>query len=146
MGDIELVPVAAPSHPLAKITGKIQPEQLRDPVQLVLADRSKLTEGRDYSVFALRTWRLADLGARHEMLLAGLGWGSMPIHMVDDDLAAGRLVRLDIRRPDGLTQLPRPGVVLARRKDKVLGPAGKWLAQRLVAPDSATPKARKRRA
>jgi len=137
MGEIELVPVAAPSHPLAKLGGKIQPEQLRDPVQLVLADRSKLTEGRDFSVFAVRTWRLADLGARHEMLLAGLGWGSMPVHMVADDLAAGRLVRLDIRRPDGLTKLPRPGVVLARRKDKVLGPAGKWLAERLVAPEGA---------
>src|SRR5436189_303212 len=81
---------------LANIAGKIQPDQLRDHVQLVLADRSKLTEGRDFSVFALRTWRLADLGARHEMLLAGLGWGSMPVHMVEDDLAAGRLVRLDI--------------------------------------------------
>jgi DNA-binding transcriptional LysR family regulator len=137
MGEIELVPVAAPSHPLANVAGKIQPDQLRDHVQLVLADRSKLTEGRDFSVFAVRTWRLADLGARHEMLLAGLGWGSMPLHMVEDDLAAGRLVRLDLRRPDGLRKLPRPAVVLVRRKDKVLGPAGKWLANRLVAPDSA---------
>jgi DNA-binding transcriptional LysR family regulator len=133
MGEVELVPVAAPSHPLAKIKGKIQPEAIRDHVQLVLTDRSKLTAGRDYSVFAVKTWRLADLGARHAMLVAGLGWGSMPRHMVADDLAAGRLVRLDIRRPDGLRRLPRPGVVLARRKDKVLGPAGEWLAARLIA-------------
>jgi len=132
MGEVELVPVAAPSHPLAKIRGKIQPEAIRDHVQLVLTDRSKLTAGRDYSVFAVKTWRLADLGARHAMLVAGLGWGSMPRHMVADDLAAGRLVRLDIRRPDGLRRLPRPGVVLARRKDKVLGPAGEWLAARLL--------------
>jgi DNA-binding transcriptional LysR family regulator len=133
MGEVELVPVAAPTHPLAKIRGRIQPEAIRDHVQLVLTDRSKLTAGRDYSVFAVKTWRLADLGARHAMLVAGLGWGSMPRHMVADDLAAGRLVRLDIRRPDGLTRLPRPGVVLARRKDKVLGPAGEWLAARLLA-------------
>ncbi len=133
MGEVELVPVAAPSHPLAKIRGKIQPEAIRDHVQLVLTDRSKLTAGRDYSVFAVKTWRLADLGARHAMLVAGLGWGSMPRHMVAGDLEAGRLVRLDIRRPDGMTRLPRPGVVLARRKDKVLGPAGEWLAARLLA-------------
>ena len=37
----------------------------------------------------------------------------------------------------GLTKLPRPGVVLARRKDKVLGPAGKWLAERLLAAEAA---------
>ena len=79
-----------------------------------------------------KTWRLADLGARHEMILAGLGWGSMPMHMVEDDLAHGRLVRLDIRKPGGPKKFPRPGVVLARRKGKVLGPAGTWLAQRLA--------------
>lgn len=132
MGEVELMPVAAPGHPLAKIKGRIQPEALRDQVQLVLTDRSTLTQGRDFSVFSVKTWRLADLGARHAMLVAGLGWGSMPIHMVKEDLDAKRLVRLDIRRPDGMTRLPRPGVVLARRKDKVLGPAGAWLAARLV--------------
>ena len=132
IGEVELVPVAAPGHPLAKVKGRIQPERLRDELQLVLTDRSPLTRGKEYSVFSTKTWRLADLGARHEMLLAGLGWGSMPCHMVDDDIAAGRLVSLDIRRPDGATRLPRPGIVLARRKDKVLGPAGAWLARHLM--------------
>jgi len=131
IGEIELVPVAAPSHPLARCKGRIPPEALRDELQLVLTDRSSLTRGQDFSVFSVNTWRLADLGARHELLRAGLGWGSMPVHMVEEDLAQHRLVRLDIRRPDGLTKLPRPGVVLARRKDKVLGPAGTWLAERL---------------
>ena len=133
IGEIELVPVAAPRHPLAKIKGKIEPEVLRDQVQLVLTDRSTLTKGRDYTVFSTKTWRLADLGARHAMLIAGLGWGSMPIHLVEEDLRAKRLVRLDIRRPDGMARFPRPAVVLARRKDKVLGPAGTWLAERLRA-------------
>jgi len=132
MGEIELVPVAAPSHPLAKIKGRIPVEAPRDHVQLVLADRSKLTEGRDFSVVALRTWRLADLGARHEMLLAGLGWGSMPRHMIEEDLKAGRLKRLDIARSSAHARAPRPSIVLARRKGKVLGPAGRWLAKRLT--------------
>jgi DNA-binding transcriptional LysR family regulator len=83
-------------------------------------------------VFATRTWRLADLGARHAMVLAGLGWCSMPLHMVKDDLAARRLVRLDIRWPGGVKGFPRPGVLATWRKDKVLGPAGTWLANRLL--------------
>lgn len=132
MGEIELVPVAAPAHPLAKMKGVIPQEALRDHVQLVLTDRSALTRGKEYTVFAVRTWRLADLGARHAMMKAGLGWGSMPMHMVKEDLAAGRLVKLDVRRPDGRARFPRPGVLLARRKDKVLGPAGSWLAARLL--------------
>ena len=42
------------------------------------------------------TWRLADLFAKHAFLLNGLGWGGMPMHAVQDDLAAGRLVELRI--------------------------------------------------
>lgn len=130
MGEIELVPVAAPAHPLAKLKGRIPIEATRDHVQLVLADRSTLTQGKEFTVYSVKTWRLADLGARHAMLVAGLGWCSMPMHMVKEDLAAGRLVRLDLRRQGGV--FPRPAVVLALRKDKVLGPAGTWLAERLV--------------
>ena len=131
IGEIELVPVAAPGHPLARIKGRIPIEATRDHVQLVLTDRSTLTRGREYTVFAVKTWRLADLGARHAMVVAGLGWCSMPLHMVKEDLAAKRLVRLDIRGRAG-GAFPRPGVVLARRKDKVLGPAGAWLANALT--------------
>ena len=131
VGELELVPVAAPTHPLGRIRGRIPLETARRELQLVLADRSTLTRGRDFSVISPRTWRLADLGARHEMMRAGLGWGSMPMHMVAEDLKRGRLVKLDIRWPDG-SRPPRPTVVLVRRKDKALGPAGAWLADALV--------------
>ena len=137
MGRVELVPVAAPGHPLARRKAPIPLEATRDHVQLVLSDRSALTRGKEYTVFAVRTWRLADLGARHAMMKAGLGWGSMPMHMVREDLEAGRLVRLDVRRPDGRSRFPRPGVLLARRKDRVPGPAGSWLAARLLETASA---------
>ena len=99
---------------------------------MCFSDRSELTRGKEYTVFSVKTWRLADLGARHAMVLAGLGWCSMPLHMVADDLAARRLVRLDIRWPGNVKGFPRPGVLVARPKDKVLGPAGAWLANRLL--------------
>jgi DNA-binding transcriptional LysR family regulator len=144
VGELELVPVAAPTHPLALIKGRIPLEAARQELQLVLSDRSSLTRGRDFSVISPRTWRLADLGARHEMMRAGLGWGSMPMHMIEEDLAGGRLVRLDIRWPDG-SRTPRPVVVLARRKDKALGPAGAWLAEELVRSGAMYGRAAKRK-
>jgi DNA-binding transcriptional LysR family regulator len=137
MGQVELVPVAAPHHPLGRRKGAIPLEATRDHVQLVLTDRSPLTRGKEYTVFATRTWRLADLGARHAMVLAGLGWCSMPLHMVKKDLADRRLVRLDIRWPGGVKGFPSPGVLATWRKDKVLGPAGTWLANRLLEPASS---------
>jgi DNA-binding transcriptional LysR family regulator len=130
-GEIELVPVAAPGHPLAGIAAPVPQEALREHVQLVLTDRSDLTDGRDHGVVATHSWRLADLGAKHAMLRAGLGWGSMPRHMVEDDLQAGRLVLLHPGQWDGSDLMPRLEMVVARRKDHVLGPAGRWMLERL---------------
>ena len=88
---IDLIPVAAPDHPLAAMEGPIETRVLQNYVQLVLTDRSALTAGRDFGVLSGRTWRLADLGAKQAMLVAGLGWGNMPSHLVEEDIARGRL-------------------------------------------------------
>ena len=129
--EIELVVVAAPGHPLAQIEGPLSLDQLREHLQLVFSDRS--TRGRmpDLGVISARTWRLADLGAKHSMLLAGLGWGSMPMHIVRDDLANGRLVRLTPAIWDGHAGMPTLPVVAVHRRDKGLGVAGRWLFERL---------------
>ena len=128
----DLVPVAAASHGLAANGGLVTLERLREEVQLVLTDRSGLTEGRDHAVLSPRVWRLGDLGARHAMLLAGFGWGKMPHHMVVDDLAQGRLVAL--RAPElereGRVRLPLFAVT---RADRVPGPAARWLIDHLAA-------------
>jgi DNA-binding transcriptional LysR family regulator len=129
-GSIKLIAVAAPDHPLARLgaqLGKISAAVARDHVQLVLTDRSSLTEGRDFGVMAVRSWRLADLGAKHALLLAGLGWGNMPKPMVSDDLKRGRLVRLEIESDADLVyrfhSLYRSGAPP--------GPAAYWLMERL---------------
>src|SRR5271157_859795 len=129
IGEVRLVPVAAPTHPLARAQdgdpGSIDSARLREEVQLVLADRTTLTAGQDFGVLALRTWRLGDLGAKHALLLAGLGWGNMPADMVADDFAAGRLVRLRVAEaPEHHYPLG-----LIHRIDAPPGPAGARLAE-----------------
>lgn len=124
---VKLIAVAAPTHPLAQRKGKLNAAIAREHVQLVLTDRSKLTEGQDFSVLSTQTWRLADLGAKHALLLAGLGWGSMPEWLVREDIAAGRLKRLAIGAwEDSLFPLQS-----LHRADRPPGPAGRWLIQRL---------------
>jgi DNA-binding transcriptional LysR family regulator len=122
VGEVGLVPVAAPSHPLAKLD-RIAPGATRQHLQLVLTDRSPLTEGRDFSVASPRTWRLADLGAKHALLLEGIGWGGMPRHAVADDLKAGRLVELTL--PEAPPVLY--GLNALWRKDCPPGPATSWM-------------------
>jgi DNA-binding transcriptional LysR family regulator len=122
VGEVGLVPVAAPSHPLAKMD-RIAPGATRQHLQLVLTDRSPLTEGRDFSVASPRTWRLADLGAKHALLLEGIGWGGMPRHAVADDLEAGRLIELTM--PEAPPVLY--GLNALWRKDCPPGPATSWI-------------------
>jgi DNA-binding transcriptional LysR family regulator len=127
-GSLTMVPVAAPDHPLARMA-RIAPGAGREHIQLVLTDRSPLTEGRDFSVMSPRTWRLADLGAKHALLREGIGWGNMPLPMVEADLAAGTLVRLAMPdHPGGIYRFA--GIW---RRDLPPGPAAAWLLQQFVA-------------
>ena len=74
VGSLRMVPVAGARHPLASADGNL-PGAAREHVQLVVYDRSPLTKGKDFSVIASRTWRLADLYAKHMLLRAGIGGG-----------------------------------------------------------------------
>ena len=127
-GSVKMLPVAAPDHPLALIPGPISMAAARDHIQLVLTDRSQLTADRDFGVLAVKSWRLADLGAKHALLLAGMGWGNMPKPMVNEDLKRGRLVALKIETPGDLNY-PFHTVY---RSDTPPGPAASWLMERLA--------------
>lgn len=126
-GSVPMVPVAAPDHPLGRME-RIAPGAGRDYVQLVLSDRSPFTEGQDFSVLSPRTWRLADLGAKHALLREGIGWGNMPLPMIEPDLVAGTLVRLAMPdHPGGTYRFA--GVW---RRDTPPGPAASWLLDQFV--------------
>jgi DNA-binding transcriptional LysR family regulator len=128
IGSLMLIPVAAPTHPLAAFA-RVPCGAARDHTQLVLSDASRLTEGRDFGVMSIRTWRLGDLGAKHALLVAGLGWGNMPEHLVAGDIEAGRLARLHF---DEAPQYSYP-LSLLHRTDAHPGPAATWLAEQFAA-------------
>ena len=126
---IRMITVAAAGHPLAREVAPIPKDVLAEHVQLVLTDRSELTKGKEFGVVGTKSWRLADLGSKHAFLTAGLGWGNMPQHLVQDDIAAGRLVQITQEEwPDGVSAPMRA----VHRMDKPPGPAGRWLVERLT--------------
>jgi DNA-binding transcriptional LysR family regulator len=125
---IELVPVATLSHPLAAEKRKLEREVLAEHVQLVLTDPES-TGGPSYSVVSSRIWRFVDLGRRLDFLLAGFGWATMPLHLVEGHLAAGRLKRLPIDDPAVL-----PGTIpiyAVHRRNHPLGIAARFLLEEL---------------
>jgi DNA-binding transcriptional LysR family regulator len=136
--------VASPTHPLASIKGLIPAHVLAQHRQLVLTDRSELSQGKEFGVFSANTWRLADLGAKHAFLRAGLGWGGMPVGAIESDLANRSLVKIRIEDvPEGSLVMPMSAVF---RTDTPPGPAGRWLIERLksnIAPRATPAKARR---
>lgn len=140
IGQVELIPVAAPDHPLAQMA-TIPPGEARKHRQLVLTDRSQLTQGRDFSVFSASTWRLGDLGARHALLREGIGWGNMPRHLIEADIATGRLKQLALPEAPGMAYRFHA----LWRRDCPIGPARAWVLDALRArlarcPDATAPR------
>ena len=82
--------------------------------------------GAGFRVLADQTWRIGDLGAKHALLLAGVGWGGMPAAMVQADLQAGRLVELRLPDWSGVTATMH----LVHAAAAPPGPAGRWLMRR----------------
>ncbi len=64
-------------------------------------------------------WYVTDLHVKKELIVNGLGWGRMPLHMVRDDIASGRLVHLPT-----LGELTLP-ICLTKLANRALGPVGK---------------------
>lgn len=125
---VGMQPVVAPGHPLASLGRPATRGDLEPHVQLVLSDPVE-PGGTTYGLASARLWRFVDLGRRLDFLQAGFGWCRMPDHLVSAPIADGRLVALEIvddPTPDeGLT------IYAAHKRDHALGPAGRWLLDRL---------------
>ena len=100
--DDELVIVAAPSHPLARLPQPITPRQLAG-TRWLLRERGSGTREQSEALLA-RIPRLAGtaefggIEAIKEGVVAGMGLALLSRHTVARDLATGRLAELALRR------------------------------------------------
>jgi DNA-binding transcriptional LysR family regulator len=127
---VPMLAVAAACHPLAAHAGSIGVADLAEHLQIVLEDPSAWTEDQDISVLSPDTWRVHGQAAKHALILAGLGWGRLPLWLVERDLDAGHLVRLDAPSlgPGGANPLT---AFVARRSDQAFGPAARAVRDQL---------------
>jgi DNA-binding transcriptional LysR family regulator len=125
--------VVAATHPIALRAGSGEPltvGELADHIQIVAEDPSPLTEGRDFGVLSPRTWRVSDNPTKLALILAGVGWGNLPLWFIQRELAEGQLIRIPA------AEFGREGetivrAYLAHRSDKPLGPSGRLFRQAL---------------
>jgi DNA-binding transcriptional LysR family regulator len=126
--------VVSPQHALASYGGPIPMAVLAEHIQLVHADPSDLSRAGGFGLLSPRVWRLSHLGAKHAFLRAGLGFGVMPLHMIEADLASGALAQItaDSAPPEGYLIT----MSAVYRTDSPPGPAGRWFIDRLKHEDA----------
>ncbi len=95
--EAEMVTVCAPSHPLASIPQPIPMDEFGRYIQIVVTDNQPGAEKSQQGVAGKHQWLVNDLGAKRDLLKAGLGWGHLPRHLVAADLASRQLVELQRR-------------------------------------------------
>jgi DNA-binding transcriptional LysR family regulator len=130
--------VVSPKHPLATYSGPVPFSVLNQHVQLVHVDPVHLPPGDALARLSSRVWRLSHLGAKLAFLRAGLGFGGLPVHMLEEDFASGALVQITIQ------DMPPSGDVITMsaiyRTDSPPGPAGRWFIERLKQEGADRPK------
>ncbi len=129
IGQVSRVPVAAREHPLAAITesgGRLPSRALLDHIQIVISERGDVTP--DLAVYTARKWRVTDPSTKHALLLAGIGWGYMPEHLIAADLESGALRTIQV---EGLHERNRVAMMVIHRRGQRLGPAARWLLSHL---------------
>jgi DNA-binding transcriptional LysR family regulator len=123
----DVVRVVSVDHPLAREPEPITRATLEPYVQLVLTDRTPLTQNFSGGIIGHHLWRFADLSTRLEFLLAGFGWCNMPLHIVREHIAAGRLKTLELAEQDPF----QFRVHVMRLRGVEIGRAGRWLIDEL---------------
>ncbi|MDF3865196.1 LysR family transcriptional regulator [Pseudomonas denitrificans (nom. rej.)] len=122
LGAVDFIPVIAPA--LLADRDDIRPEHLRSLTQCVMRDSARHSPPVDYfTLDGAPQCTVPDQAMKKELVLHGLAWGHLPRHLIEDELADGRL--RDLSGP----HLPgrREELVAARLRNRAHGP----VAQRL---------------
>jgi len=123
---VKLLPVVAPGFLRFPLSGTITPEQMRDYVQCIIRDSARHSASHSYFVVdGARSWTVSDQLMKRELILQGMGWGHMPRYLIEQDLAAGRLVSIAGAHLQG----GDAEIVAARRRQAAHGPIANQLWQ-----------------
>lgn len=122
---LEMVLVTGPAHPTAQLQAA-EKSGLDGYLELVVKDTAPrfVDQPRGSFMGTEHVIFLPDFHAKRLALLAGIGFGWAPLHIVQEDLDAGRLKLVDLAEGNRWTYHPR----LVHRSTEPLGPAGLQLA------------------
>ncbi|WP_135506395.1 LysR family transcriptional regulator [Roseovarius aestuariivivens] len=136
VGSITIRPVVSPDFPAAQRSGVRSRREMQTYTQVVVSG----TGGPDYDqsrdlLSGGQRWTVSDFQAKKSIIKAGLGWGGIPEHLMETELAQRELVPLAV---EGFP--PRHTEIFAiRRRDRPMGRVMSSLWKRIAETSSPIP-------
>jgi DNA-binding transcriptional LysR family regulator len=129
---VKVATVVSAQHPLAAQRQPIPRKTFAKHIQMLHMDPSRLSVSHPSAVLSPKTWILGNNDAKLAFLRAGCGFSTVPLHVVEQDLASGTLVQL---RFEDSAVFDAIEMSMLYRIDSPPGPAGRWLIEHLMQED-----------
>ncbi len=115
----EFVNVASPAF-VAKFDGLTSVRQLISEYQIVIRDSGTATRDVNFGVQqGQRTWLVNSFDTKKALIKSGLGWGSLPRSVIEQELVSGTLIPMLL---SGFRPYTQVEYHLLKRSDKPMGP------------------------
>ncbi|WP_444904854.1 LysR family transcriptional regulator [Microbulbifer sp. DLAB2-AF] len=117
IGEVELVNVVAPGVFPGESVSQLEAAQLP---QIVVRDTGHSGNKGNISLLEVgRRWLVNDYHTKKELTLAGLGWGRIPRHFIEDELKKSLLVPINV---EGIKAFSSFDLCIIRNRERALGP------------------------
>jgi len=122
-----LIPVASQLLDLTKSDEVITRKSLQDYVQIIVRDSSANPRDESYGVISdVRHWYVNDHFSKKQLIVAGMGWGRLHQHYIEQELETGSLKRLNIEKYPNSHNID---VFAMRRLGETVGPVAEMVWQ-----------------
>ncbi|MDQ6991807.1 MAG: LysR family transcriptional regulator [Mariprofundaceae bacterium] len=124
--NIELISVVAAKSTWGQRIHELNNHEIQHITQIIMRDSSLHSQKKTVGVIeGTHRWTVTDLNSKKEIIISGVGWGRMPKHLVEHDIASGELISL----PQSDFQPLQVPINAIRKKDKPMGVVAKELWQ-----------------
>lgn len=121
--NLQFVSVIAAHSPLLTQYDIVPKAVMKTHPQVIISGRQ--SSNKSYGVLeGGDQWRVNDFQTKKEIIMQGMGWGSLPYYLIEDELAQGLLAPINI---EGAIAMPAVEFRVARLRSEPVGP----VAQRL---------------
>ncbi len=120
VAEVTFVNVAAPGYFKSGPGEMISLSDIEDYAQIITRDSARQADKTSFHTAPNRkSWSVNDFHTKKELILAGLGWGGLPKHLIETELASKTLVPINV---EGIPNTSTGTLYMFRSREQKHGP------------------------